>query len=407
MSAYRLTLAWRNLTRHRTRTAVSLSAIAFGVVALLIAGGFIEWMFWAMRETAIVQTGIGHIQISRPGFRSAGQADPGAFLLPADATKLNEIRTSPNVNAVSERLLLHGLASSGEKTIVFSGEAVDADTDKTIRRTLLVAGEDLAKEDPTGVLLGRGLAAALGVRTGDRISLVVSLPGGGINAVEGRLRGTFTVHIKEFDDAAVRMPIELGRELLRAPTAHAWVVGLARTEQTDEAMAYLRALLPADRFELASWVDLSDFYRKAVVLLSRQVYFVGFLIGLIILLCISNSLTMNVLERTGEIGTLMAIGTPRTRVLQLFLLEGMLLGLIGGLAGLAIGWLLAQALSFIGIPMPPPPGRSEAYSAEIILTVPLAFAAFAMAVISTMLAGLYPAWKASRLPIVDALRHNV
>jgi putative ABC transport system permease protein len=115
---------------------------------------------------------------------------------------------------------------------------------------------------------------------------------------------------------------------------------------------------------------------------------------------------MNVLERTGEIGTLMTMGTPRRGILRLFVLEGLLLGMIGGVGGLAIGWVLAQALSYVGIPMPPPPGRTEAYLAQIMLTPRFAVWAFVMAVVSTTLASLYPAWKASRLPIVDALRHN-
>jgi putative ABC transport system permease protein len=104
---------------------------------------------------------------------------------------------------------------------------------------------------------------------------------------------------------------------------------------------------------------------------------------------------------------MMALGTPRRKILRLFVLEGLLLGLIGGLAGLGIGLLLAQALSYVGIPMPPPPGRTEAYSAQIIVTVRLAIFGVAMAVGSTILASLYPALKASRLPVVDALRRNV
>ena len=65
-------------------------------------------------------------------------------------------------------------------------------------------------------------------------------------------------------------PLALARDLLRAKGAHAWVVGLSATEQTDTTLAYLRTRLPADRFELRSWFELSDFYRKSVVLLSRQ-----------------------------------------------------------------------------------------------------------------------------------------
>jgi len=115
---------------------------------------------------------------------------------------------------------------------------------------------------------------------------------------------------------------------------------------------------------------------------------------------------MSVLERTGEIGTIMAMGTPPRRVLQLFILQGFLLGVIGGLIGLVVGLALAQLISYIGIPMPPPPGRDTGYSAEIMLTARLALWGAVVAVVPATLASVYPAWKAARLPIVDALRHN-
>jgi putative ABC transport system permease protein len=400
-----LKLAARNLARHRTRTLISLSAIAFGVTALLLAGGFIEWIFWAMREGAI-QTGLGHVQISRPGFRSAGFADPSAYLLAPDAPELKTALSAPGAQVLDQRLVVNGLVSSGENTVAFTGEAIDPDADKSISKVLEVVGENLSTADSSGVLLGSGLARALGVKRGDRISLLVGLPAGGINGVEGRLIGTFSTGVKAVDDSALRMTLALGRELLRVRGAHVWVVGLDATEHTPEALAYLRAHLPSDRFELASWLDLSDFYRKSVVLLSRQIDVVALLIGVIIILGISNTLTMNVLERTGEIGTLMAMGTPRRGILRLFMLEGVLLGIVGGLVGLAIGFALAKLLSYVGIPMPPPPGRTTGYSAEILLTLPLVAGAFLVALVSTTLAGLYPAWKASRMPIVDALRQN-
>jgi putative ABC transport system permease protein len=400
-----LKLAARNLTRHRTRTLISLSAIAFGVIALLLAGGFIEWIFWAMREGAI-QTGLGHVQISRPGFRSAGLADPSAYLLSPDAPELKTALSAPGAQVLDQRLVVNGLVSSGENTVAFTGEAIDPDADKLISKVLGVVGEGLSTADSSGILLGTGLARALGVNRGDPISLIVGLPAGGINGVEGHVIGTFSVGVKAVDDSTVRMPLALGRQLLRVRGAHVWVVGLDSTEHTPEAMAYLRAQLPASRFELASWLDLSDFYRKSVVLLSRQIDVVALLIGVIIVLGISNTLTMNVLERTGEIGTLMAMGTPRGGILRLFVLEGLLLGLVGGVAGVAIGFALAELLSRIGIPMPPPPGRNTGYSAQIMLTWYLTAGAFLVAVVSTTLASLYPAWKASRLPIVDALRQN-
>ncbi len=404
MSPSPLALAARNLMRHRMRTLISLSAIAFGVIALMIAGGFIEWIFWAMREAAI-QAGLGHVHITRPGFQAAGHASPDAYVL-SDPANLALVRAAPSVEAFDQRLAVSGLASNGDVTVAFTGEAVDPEADKVLSRVLPVTGERLNPAKPSGVLLGRGLAASLAVKPGDMVTFVVRLPHGGINAVEGRVLGTFTTQVKSFDDSAVRMPIALGRKLLRTSGAHEWVLGLASTDRTDATVAYLRNALPAGRFEIASWLDLSDFYRKAVVLLSQQVDVVALLIGAIIVLGISNTLTMNMLERTGEIGTLMALGTSRRAVLRLFILEGVLLGVAGGIAGLAIGMLLAAGISYVGIPMPPPPGRQSGYSAEIMLTPTLAFAAFAVAVVSTSLASVYPAWRASRLPIVDALRHN-
>jgi len=400
-----LKLAVRDLTRNRTRTLVSLSAVAFGAIALLLAGGFIEWIFWAIGEAAI-RTGLGHVHISRPGFREGGFADPQRFLLPDGSAVLGVVRGAPDVEVVSERLALSGLVSNGETTLAFFADAGDPKAEGELNKDLLLKGENLDPMDRHGILLGHGLARALGVDRGDTVSFIVSLPGGGINAIEGRLRGTFSTQVKAYDDRAVRMSLGLARDLLRVKGSHTWVVGLADTERTLETVGYLRERLPADQFELRTWIDQSDFYQKSVVLLSRQLNLITLLMGVIMVLGISNTMTMSVLERTGEIGTVLAIGTPRGSVLHQFVLQGLLLGVIGGALGLVIGFALAEIISWVGIPMPPPPGRDTGYSAEIMLTPRLAVMGAILAVVPATVASLYPAWKASRLPIVDALRHN-
>ena len=102
----------------------------------------------------------------------------------------------------------------------------------------------------------------------------------------------------------------------------------------------------------------------------------------------------------------MALGVPRRSILMQFVLEALLLGILGGSAGLAIGAVLAAIISAVGIPMPPPPGMKHGFTGGILMTSALALGAFALAVGTTLVASVYPARKASHLPIVDALRHN-
>jgi putative ABC transport system permease protein len=255
--------------------------------------------------------------------------------------------------------------------------------------------------------MGRGLAENLGVDVGDTVILLASTTTGGINAVECRILGLFFTISKAYDDSTLRAPLSLAQQLLRTSQAHRWIVVLDETGQTATAVSALRARIgAAQQLELVPWYQLADFYTKTVTLLSRQVTVVNIIIAAIIILSISNTLMMNVMERTGEIGTSMALGVTRGRILSRFLCEGLLFGLVGGMVGCALGLTLASVISAKGIPMPPPPDASQGYLGRIMVTWELALSALALAATTTLIASIYPAWKASRLVIVDALRHN-
>jgi putative ABC transport system permease protein len=119
---------------------------------------------------------------------------------------------------------------------------------------------------------------------------------------------------------------------------------------------------------------------------------------------IANTMMMNVLERTREIGTMLALGSRRRAIFRMHLIEGALFGVVGGALGVAIGFLLARAISEVGIPMPPSPAMTEAFVAGIRITGSLSAESVALAVAAAVVAAAYPAWRASRMDIVDALR---
>ncbi len=227
-----------------------------------------------------------------------------------------------------------------------------------------------------------------------------------MNAIEVKVRGLFATVSKAYDDSAMRAPTFVAQTLLRVDGAHRWVVVLRDTADTPAALAEFRSRFADQDLEFVPWYELADFYNKTVQLLSRQMGFMHGIIGLLIVLTIANSMMMSVLERTSEIGTSMALGTPRRGILAQFVTEGLVLGLVGGLAGLLLGIGLAALISAVGIPMPPPPGQTQSYRAGMIVTPPAVLQAFALAAVSALVAALYPAWKASRIEIVDALRHG-
>lgn len=401
------TLPFRNLLRQRGRTALAVASLAGGVIALLLAGGFIEWIFWAMRESTI-QSRLGHVQVERAGYSQSGLADPFAYLLPEHAGEFTYLERLPQVQVVAPRLHFSGLVSHGDQTVSFIGEGVDPAREAVLSKFVIVtAGRSLA-EGKDEVFMGEGLAASLGVHPGDTVVLLVTPQGGGMQAVQAHVSGQFYSATKVYDDTALRVPLGMAQKLLRVQGVHQWILLLNKTDDTAAVVKALRARYrqAGAGFEVVPWYDQADFYQKTVTLFSRQMRVLWLMIALVIILGISTVLIRGVIERTSEIGTLLALGIRRRQVLGLFLMEGALLGLIGAALGVLIGLPLAWGISTVGIPMPPPPGMSHGFTGQILITLPLLSQAIVLALVTALLASIYPAWKASRMHIVDALRHH-
>lgn len=193
------------------------------------------------------------------------------------------------------------------------GEGIDPAEQEHFGNALkLSAGDHLSIEQPHHLIMGEGLARNLGVTVGDQVVLLVNTAMGGINAVEMTVGGLFTTVTKSYDDSALRLPISIAQQLLRSQGAHSWVVLLHDTAQTDTVLTTLREQLSPKQFEIVPWYQLADFYNKSATLFTKQVLVIKLIIAFIILLGISNTMTMNVMERTGEIGTAMALGVKKS-----------------------------------------------------------------------------------------------
>ena len=394
----------RNLLRHRRRSTVAIVSVGFGIAALVVASGFIEWMFVDFRE-ATIESQYAHIQVTRPNYHENGRADPFRYLLPEDAAA--PLSKVAHARSWGPRLGFTGLISRGDSTVSFVGEGYNPATDLTGDRSLrVVAGNKLAPADEDKIMLGKGLAIQLGAKAGDPVVVLVDNPGSGLNAVEAKVAGVFESVSKAYDDSAVLVHIAAARKLLKVPGAHSWLVYLDETKNSAAAATELRSRLDANQYEVRTWDQLAEFYARAVDLFRQQLGVVRFIVIAIILLGISNTMMMSVMERTGEIGTSMALGIKRRALLGQFVLEGGLIGLIGGLGGLLLAFLIGAGIDVMHIEMPPPPGLTRGYIAHVLMTPGIVMEAMLVAILTTTLASLYPAWKASRMVIVDAIRQN-
>lgn len=399
-------LAFRNVFRNRRRSAITLAVIVFGAVGLILFGGYKAVTFNGLRESTI-RGRLGHLQIFGAGHGANASQKPLEHGLDNVGAVRAAIERDPRVEFTAAQITLMGLVSNGDKSETFVATAVEPDRDARLRGNSVIAGTALPHDEPDAVLLGKGLAASMAVGPGDYLTLMTQTVNGSLNAMDVRVAGIFQTGVKELDERAVKMPLAGAQPLLQTTRVEKLLVFLHDTDTTTRVRAELEQMFASRRWslEVKSWSELASFYHQVVLLYNGIFRFLGLIVFGVVVFSVANTIVMSIFERTREIGTLMAIGTPRGTVWRMFLLEGLLTGLLGGVLGVAAGALVAIIVNAAGVTLPPPPGYTVGYRLTILLQPPVLLTAFLIAVITSTLASVLPALKASRLKIVDALGH--
>jgi putative ABC transport system permease protein len=403
-----LRLALRNVFRNGTRTTVALLAIAAGCAALIVNGGVIFNIFGELREDAI-RGRHGHLQIYRAGYSEHHLRDPGRYLIPRDeAARMVELaRALPHVERLTRRRQFDGMIAAGDRYVAFVGIGVEPDQDAEFsRHVTLRKGQPLSLDDPHGMLCGLGLAERFAGEPGSVVTLMTNTETGALNAVDVRLRGVFEGGMKIYDDWTLKLPLPAVEELLLDDRTEKIVLLLDGTDAVADVQTRLEALIRDEGLELEvrNWRDLALFHNQTVSLFNRELDVIKLIVATIVILGIANTIGMSIVERRAELATLRALGLARRAIGGLLLVEALITGLIGGAIGVALGAILAQAVSYIGIPFPSPPGSTRPFLGGVDFVPGIAAFAFALSVLSTLVAALLPAWRATRRPIAETLR---
>jgi putative ABC transport system permease protein len=407
-------IAVRNLRRYTRRSLLTVSLIAFGVVFVLVfvamTGSFKDAIV-----ASITDSYLGHLQVHRRGYVASIESLPlNLNLEPAQlATIEDALHSVPEVAGVSERIKFNAMFSTFVETTGLRVTAVDPKQEFAVCPKLPAR---VVQGDRTPAALARGkilvpelLARGMGIKVGDTVVVVATNKDGSVNGktllVSGILESATGPGGRDgyinFED---------GREILRMPGKEASEVALrlrsfGQIERVDRALRE-RLEGKGDRgatLEVHTWAQLSPFSSVAR-LIDMMALFMKLMLIAIVLISVLNVMIMAVYERVREIGTIAAIGTLPRKILSLFLVEGVLLGVAGAAAGVLAGVAIILALNVWKVSVRFG-GSLQLFVLSPRIDLVEVVVASAMVIAVSVLASVQPAVRASRMEPIDALRH--
>lgn len=403
--------AFLNLFRHKRRSLSTIIAIILGGVSIFLYGGFIDYSFWILKEQT-VRTNVGHLQIyNNLYFETSNRS---LSVIKNYETLKNEILKDDGlakyISTLSGQLEFTGIISQYESETSSYFSALGVEPIPALKLGAfdrLLSGSDLSRVKHNEVTLGSGLAKTLNAHYGDWVDTMVVNTHGGQGAISLKVRGVFASGIKDYDDVAMKIPLETAQRMMGTDGVSKILILLKNDSDLPIFAMKLRQFIKDKNLPLTikTWQEISLFYQQVEGLLSGIYFFIKIIVALIVIFMIGNAMTMNIAERTREITTLRAIGLKPSHITRLFLLEGIFTGFTGAIGSLIIGFAIAGAINLHGIAMPPSPGQTQGYTAFIkVNNSQLIWMTFLLPVLTSALASILPALRAARLNIADAFK---
>jgi len=440
---------------------MTTAAIALGTAAVLLLGALMTYIILDFQTSTVRRT--GHLAIFKQGYFQFGSGNPVAYGISGYTSVINQVlrdpELAPMVAVATPMQTVFGIAGNSETNTskTFMGQGIVPADRLRMRRWNAYGLEVSTGTKPPlqaddGGIIGLGLARMLGMceeldvpdcprrpdssaaspqtpsefddlirresQAGNaepsqkrRVDLLAATAQGAPNVVSLQVERAEFQGVKDLDDAYVIMQLPLAQRLLYGrgePKVTGILLQLLHTDQIAPARARLSALFSQDKLDLEvrDFVELTPFYKQAVAFFAFIFTFVALVIGVIVLFTILNTMSMAVMERTSEIGTSRALGVQRSTVQAQFVLEGTLLGIAGATFGVLLAGLIVVVINHSGVTWTPPVSAG-AIPLQLYLfnNPPLVAGAWISLVGIAAVAAVWPAYRAARLPVVDALRH--
>jgi ABC-type lipoprotein release transport system permease subunit len=401
-----IAVAWRNIWRSKTRSLVILIAICLGLASGVFYMAFYKGMVDQRINTAI-KTEASHIQIHNKQYLNNPDKK---FVIANTDSVIQAIKTVPGVRASSSRIITNTMIQSPATSSGVKVTGVIPEDEKLVTNlySRLIEGSYFEEGKRNPIVIGKKLADKLKVKLKSKVVITLQDMEGNMTAASFKVEGIFETSNTAFDETCVFVrKDDLGRIMAMDPNAsHEIAVLLDVNEQLDIVNQMLQSKLPD--LDVKTWREIMPDVSLVESSFGLTMFiFIGIIL-LALLFGIINTMLMAVLERTKELGMLMAIGMNKTRVFTMILLETVMLSLFGGICGILLGWALNLYFGVKGIDLGTWSTAYKSMGFDTLvytkLSMSVTFEIAVMVIITGILAAIYPAMKALKLKPAEAIR---
>lgn len=401
-----LKIAWRNVTRNRYRSLITIASITIGFASLIFIRAFVDGAHYQMVDnyTGLVS---GHIQIHRDGFHKKMGLQRS---IRSPQSIIDAIGDISAIEAYAGRVKEYALISSAEHSSGVLLMGIDPDRERSITDLHRRVPEGTFPANDAQIVIGKDLADLLNVSIGDKIVVIAQAYDGSLASAAYRVSGLLDTGAEELDKGLALITLGASQELFVLGNMVSEIaIKTGSHENVGAVTDSLRDRLDTDTFEILPWQEISPIL---VQWIEFDVTFINVLL-LIVLMVIAtgilNTLLMGILERVREFGIMLALGTKRSQILLMIALESILLGAVGITCGLVIGTTLSYYFGVHGIDLSAfSTAMNDYYTGSVIFTrISLGYVIVygVTMLLTSIIVSIYPAWRAASLKPVDAIRH--
>ncbi|MFH5883267.1 ABC transporter permease [Halalkalibaculum sp. DA3122] len=399
-----ISLGWKNVWRNPTRSGVVVVAVLLGVWAGVFLSAFMNGMAQGYLQNQL-NLSVGHIQIMHPRFED--QFNPTCEIPDADKV-IDRLEAESHVTEIRPQSLSTGLAQSASNSYGVSIHGINSKTDSTNPvQQYLVEGDMLQGVSRNPVVIGRELAERLDLDLKSRMVLSFQDVNGNITAGAFRVAGIFDSPNNNYDNSNVFVEAtDLNSLLEKEDLTHKITLKVDDFGQAERYAQQLASQFP--NLNVTSWGDIAPELRYVYSVMDVTLYIFMVIIVIALVFSIINTMLMAILERTRELGMLMAVGMNKVRLFMMILSETVFLTMTGAPLGLLCSWISIDLLKETGINLSAFAEGLNAYGMSTVIYPEIEAIYYLnialMIAVAALLSSLYPAWKTLKLKPVEAIR---